>query len=401
MPHYEKRIRRLRLLVFLAYTIAFTAPNYAHYQLSPLANRLMEELSLTQGQFAAIFSAPMIPSIFLSILCGILVDRYKYKYLVGAAIGLSALGVIGRIFASTYLQLYICMMLTGVSTGFVTAVGAKIMGSVFAPRKVALMIGYAVAIGNAGMILAMSTTAMFPSATAAFIVSGVLIAADLAVWFIAVPADSYDPESENDEDGEISIRHCLGVVLRNRHVWMVAAGMFFVNGALAGLSSLVSAALMSRGMSETGAGAVSAFIMVGNLCGSLFTPNIAARTGKTRPILVLLSLAAAAGTAFSWLASRGFALYAALLVTGFAAGGVLILLLSMNIRLPGVGPMYAGTAGGVTSTANVLGGVTIPAYIASAIAGGNYRIYFIVCGAGMLLCAAAMLLLPRAVDGKA
>lgn len=76
-------------------------------------------------------------------------------------------------------------------------------------------------------------------------------------------------------------------------------------------------------------------------------------------------------------------------------------LLAVAVRLPGVGPMYAGTAGGLIATLELLGGVALPTYIASAIAGTNYSIYFIVIGLSSLLWILTVFLLPKELDVKA
>ena len=169
---------------------------------------------------------------------------------------------------------------------------------------------------------------------------------------------------------------------------------------MVGMNSLISAALVSRGMSETSAGAVSSIALVGNLLGSLFAPTLSAKTGRTRLILITGSLVSAAGTAFSWLAPQGILLDAALLLTGIGIGSVMPQLIAINIRLPGIGPVYAGTAGGVTTTLQLLGGAVLPTYIAAAIAGNSYFVYFIICGAVMVVCACAMYLLPKSLDEK-
>jgi NNP family nitrate/nitrite transporter-like MFS transporter len=306
-----RRVRRLQICIFIAYAIAFALPNFAQYQLMPLATRLMEELSLTRGQFTSIFSAPMIPAIFLSLICGVLVDKCGYKYVIAASIILTAIGIFGRIFASNYTQLYICMILLGTSSGFVTATGSKIIGSFFEMKRVGVIVGYAVTIGTATMIIASATTAMM-STRAAFIIAAVFVTVDLIAWFVLAPRNKDVLIKGAAAENAPSIGKCLATVLKNKYVWFVAIGLFCVNGAMVGMNSLISAALVSRGMTETGAGAISSFTLVGNLIGSLVVPTLAAKTGKTRLVLIIFSLIAALGTAFAWLSPFGFALYAAL-----------------------------------------------------------------------------------------
>ncbi|MCF0120579.1 MAG: MFS transporter [Oscillospiraceae bacterium] len=405
MDDKARKIRRLQIFVFIAFTIAFSVPNYSQYQLSPLATRLMGELSLSQAQFVSCFSAPMIPAIFLSIICGILVDKFGAKYVIWISILLSAVGIIGRIFAPNYALLRVFMILLGVSSGCVNCTGSKIIGSAYPTERVGVIVGYAVTIGTATMILAMSTTAYLQTKTA-FIIAAVLIIIDVIAWIICCPSKKQLADIAVVSDAlaapeeSVSVVECIKVVLKNKYVWFVGAGLFCVNAAMAGMNGLISDALVSRGMTETAAGTVSSFTLVGNLLGSLFSPTIAAKTGKTRLILIVCSLIAAAGTAFSWLAPAGIMLYIALLLTGLGVGSVLPQLIGINIRLPGVGPKYSGTAGGVIATLQLLGGVLLPSYVAAPIANGNYHVYFPIIGGAMIICAIAMYLLPKSLDVK-
>ena len=57
-------------MALAAICIGYLAPNYAQYQLSPLATSLMGELSISASQFSSLFTAPMIPAILLSLVAG-------------------------------------------------------------------------------------------------------------------------------------------------------------------------------------------------------------------------------------------------------------------------------------------------------------------------------------------
>ncbi len=392
----EQRKKKVKILLFMAFTVAFAVPNYSQYQFSPLAARIIEQYSLTNGQFTSLFSAPLIPAVFLSFISGVLVDKYGFKIIVGISIVITAVGAIVKVFAGNYTTLYISMVLVGVSAGIVVSNAAKIIGSVFDPKKVGLIISMAITISTAVMIAAMSTTALLPSTKFAFVIVACFALVNVVFWYAAVPKR----RKRNTEELAAlpSIKKCLKTVLSNKYVWFAGIGNFCVCGTMIALNSLISAALVSRGMSEASAGVVSSVSMFGNLAGSLFVPFIAHKTGKLRFILVVTSIVAAAGTAFSWLMPFGPILYISLFLTGVGLGTVLPQLVAINIKIPGIGSTYAGTAGGFVATLQLLGGVVMPTHIAAAIAGESLYVYFIVSGAFMLVCAVAMALLPKEVD---
>jgi NNP family nitrate/nitrite transporter-like MFS transporter len=173
--------------MFLAFTLAFTVPNFSQYQLTPLAARIMEQYSLTNLQFTSIFSAPMIPAVFLSFVSGILVDKYGFKVVVGIPIIIAATGSILRVFSDSFATLYISMVLVGFSGGIIVSNAAKIIGSVFEPRKIGVFVSIGISICTFTMIGAMSTTALLPSTRTAFIIAAVLGTVSVVFWYVAVP----------------------------------------------------------------------------------------------------------------------------------------------------------------------------------------------------------------------
>jgi NNP family nitrate/nitrite transporter-like MFS transporter len=65
---------------------------------------------------------------------------------------------------------------------------------------------------------------------------------------------------------------------------------------------------------------------------------------------VVLDTCAFALVGFGWMAPEGFLLMTALFLAGFFVGGNMPLLMAVPIKLPGVGPKLAGTAGGLVAT---------------------------------------------------
>ena len=75
-------------------------------------------------------------------------------------------------------------------------------------------------------------------------------------------------------------------------------------------------------------------------------------------------------------------------------------IISVAVRLPGIGPTYAGAAGGLIATLELLGGVVLPTYVASAIAGNNHGIYFIILGVVSIFWILGVFLMPKSLDKK-
>lgn len=69
--------------------------------------------------------------------------------------------------------------------------------------------------------------------------------------------------------------------------------------------------------------------------------------------------------------------------------------MSFPALLPEIGPKYAGTATGIIATLELIGAVVIPTYIITPVAGTNFKLYFFMAGATMIICAFVILLLPE------
>ena len=71
----------IAIILFFALTVG----NYFQYQLTPLAGQLMTDLGITQNQFSSIFTSPMITSIILGIVAGVLADKFGIKKVIAVS----------------------------------------------------------------------------------------------------------------------------------------------------------------------------------------------------------------------------------------------------------------------------------------------------------------------------
>ncbi|AET68145.1 cyanate permease [Desulfosporosinus orientis DSM 765] len=384
---------RYQLVILLIACIAIFSPNYAQYQLSPLAPQLISDFGLTSGEFAGIFSAPMIPAIFLSLVAGILVDKFGARRVLGVSLFISAAGIGLRLTANSYFALFSCMVLAGFSALFLNASGPKILGGWFPASSLGAAMGAFLAASTLGMALGMGATAMLPSVPSAYLISfGVSLLAFI-LWVVLMKSPPQPPEA-GEQPQSPPIGQCLKVVLKNRTVWVVGLSLMFAMGGNVTLSSFLPSALGQRGFDSVAAGAISSSVMLGSLTGCLLSPVLASKLGTPRLFLFILGLIAGISTAYAWLAPQGVLLWSALFITGIAMGGLMPLLISLPIQLPEIGPLYAGTAGGLTGTLQLLGAVIIPSWIIVPLARDSMSELFLWGGICVLAAGFLAFLLP-------
>jgi len=361
-------------------------PNYVQYQISPLGPQVIELYGISTDQLAQLFSAPMIPAIFLSLFAGVLIDRIGAKRTVSIGLALTAAGCVVRVAATTYSMLFAGMMLTGVSACFLMAGASKILAGFYGPDGVGAKMGVLMSSSMLGTMLATATTAMFPSLRIAFSVGAIVAIAPTVVWI----AFRGEPQAEtNCSLSSPKLSECLGIVLKSPGVWATGLGLAFVMGANVVISSYTPTVLGMRGFDAESAGIVTSFFMLGNLAGCYIAPALIALIGRQKPIVVVFALLTGIGIAFAWQLPSSAALSLAFFITGMSMMGVVPTLMSAPVQLPEIGPIYAGTAGGFVTMVQVLGAVVIPSYAIVPIADGEIAVIYLLGGACMVLAAVA------------
>lgn len=93
--------------------LASTVAAYAQYQMNVFSIDLITAYQISASRFAFLFTAPMLPAIFLSIPLGKLSDKIGYRNAIQLGLAFTILGLTGRIFAESYSTLWICMAFSG------------------------------------------------------------------------------------------------------------------------------------------------------------------------------------------------------------------------------------------------------------------------------------------------
>lgn len=380
-------------------------PNYAQYQLSPVAHLVMPAYNLDTAQFSMLFSSAMIPGILFSLVAGLLCDQFGAKLTVGIAGIVSVSAIVLRIFIPSFSGLFICMLLVGLLSTCINTNMAKIMGSWFPPEKLGTAVGIGLAGSNASMAIGLGTSALFPSLRSLFTFTAALAVVALAAWWLffkdgprTAQAEPQDGQSSPDAipAGQPSLRECLKVVFRSRNVWLIGIALGMTLAAIMCILTFLPQALQStRSFDPAIAGALSSVVTFGNVAGSILAPTIITRIGRFKPFVIALVVVASAGTAFAWQLPEGALMLVCFFLTGFSLGGAMALLVSAIVLLPEIGPVYAGTAGGVCATLQLFGAVVIPSYILAPILGTNYGALYGIGGFLCLIAAVCVFVLPE------
>lgn len=362
--------------------------NYGNYQLAAIPGKIYETYHLTDTQFSSLMTAPMLPSIFLSIIIGILVDKFGVKNIVSICLIISLAGFILRVFVTTYSGMLIAMALTGFAGMVLNANISKITASIYSPDKIGTMVGVFMAASTGSMAVAYGTTAMIPSLEIAFWIAAGLSIAVTIVWILVVK-ESYFVQENAPAMPSAPVGEALAASFKSTNIWLLGLSlMFMMGGAMIVANFHVGALVALKGFEEAYAGTFATILMIGSLLGSIFVPVAAAKTGKNTGVFILIITVIAGICCIGITNLSTVGIYAASFLNGFLRSGTISVCMSLPVMFKEIGPKYAGTAGGLTVTLELLGAVIIPTYIIVPLAGaGNFQGYFMYGCASIIISA--------------
>jgi NNP family nitrate/nitrite transporter-like MFS transporter len=171
--------------------------------------------------------------------------------------------------------------------------------------------------------------------------------------------------------------------------------MFFMGNSMAFSGFLSNALHEAKGISPVNAGFLASLVTFGSIVGSIIGPILSGRIGRIKGFLLPVTVVGAVAGYAAWAVPQGSGMSVLLAVFGVLSGMCAPLLMSFPMLLPEIGPVYAGSAGGIIGTLQVIGAVCIPSFILTPLAGQNYNLFFALGSMCFLLVGVVTLLLPE------
>ncbi|MFZ5639488.1 MAG: MFS transporter [Bacillota bacterium] len=363
----------------------------AQFQVAALAYKIIPDLKLSLSQFSMVLSAPMLPAVFFSLPAGALADRFGVKKVVTVGFVFSIIGVYFRYAAHDFWTLFALMFLAGLSSALLNANVAKLIGAWFPMEQMGTAMGIYFTGAGLGMTVALATSALFPSIKSAFTTAGLVILVIGILWVALVKAK---PEGAPDLPA-MPVTKYIGKVARSKNVWLVGIALMLFMGCNMAFSGNLSNALNGvRGIDPKTAGLMASLVTLGTVVGSFIGPALSDRIGRIKPFLAPMAILGAVVMYLSW-ATTGGVTWVLLAVLGFLMGVGLPLLMTFPVLLPEIGPVYAGSAGGLIATLQLIGAFFIPSFIIAPIAGTNFNTLFMLASLSYLLFGLVTLFLPE------
>ena len=394
MDQNKKRNRLVFLITALLFAAQFIG-NYGDYQVAAIPSSIYAAFHLTDMQFSSLITAPMLPCIFLSIVIGLLVDRYGIPKIVGIFMILATVGFVLRHFARDYPLMLISMALAGCGCMVVNSNIAKMASALYPMDKVGTVVGILMAGSNAASALAFATTSMLPSLQVVFLIPTIASVICVVLWFVFA-RESLFKGSKTPADERSSVVDSLKLCFKSRSLWLAGLTLFLLLGGTMVITNFhVTALTTLKGYSETMAGSFNSVSMVGAIFGSIFLPIFVTKKPEKAPLLVFIMLLISAATAYGMIALPAWCIYICSFLNGALRSGVIAALMMTPVLLKEIGPKNAGTAGGFIITLQLLGCVVVPTYIIVPLGGGNITTYFVLSTVCFVLAAVVCLIFMK------
>ncbi|MDQ7096568.1 MFS transporter [Desulfosporosinus sp. PR] len=366
--------------------------NVLSFQIGGMAAQLIPALHLQPSQLAMALSAPMLASAVLGIPAGALADRFGVKRIAAFGLIISSVSSFARISAASFGALFAWMLLIGFGIAVLNSNAAKLLGAWFPIRRMGLAMGIYVVGAGVGITIALATSPLFPSIHSAFLTSAIAMTCVTVLWLLFI---KNKPAGAPDQP-VLSMTHCLGVAAKSKNVWFGALAIFFMMGTYVTQSGFLSNALVqAKGINPVQAGLVASSLTLAFIVGGLLGPIISHKTGLIRPFLAPTAILCALSSYLAWNVPFGPLTTVFLILAGLFIGMTPPLILSLPMSLPEIGPVYAGSAGGILSTFQMAGAFFISSYVIIPLAGPDINKVFLYIAAGYFIYGIVMLFLPE------
>lgn len=372
--------------------------NYSQYQVSAFGTQITAEMNLSATQFSTIATGPLIPGIFLSLVSGLLVDKFGARKILTISVIITCLGAVLRVFTTSFLPMYLCMICIGVCATFLNANTPKILGQWFSPTTMSLGMSFFLAASNIGITLGQGTSSLYSGMKGAFIGSAVMAVIILLLWIFLMRER---PVAKEEEGEKISLIEGLKVVVKSKTVWLAAITLFLSAGSMTSLSNFLPQALHGeQGYSEASASVVTMALTFGSMVGCFISPYIYKLFKSQKVYFAVYGLVGALGYVFAWqLTPNPIITFILLFITGVGCNGFAPMIMSMPVQDPKIGTKYGGTAGGFVATVQLGGSVLIPTYVIAPICqtatGVNFHLMFGLFAVMMIVFIVCAMFLPN------
>ena len=359
-----KKDEKYKWIILAIATVTGTLVSAIPFSCMPvLFKEISDDLGLTLVQIGAIWGAGNLAGIFISIIAGLLSDRFGVKRIL--SIFCILVGVTGALrgFSDGFFILALTMFLNGIVRLIIPITVTKTIGLWFRGKN----LGMAMGVGAMGMGLGLmlgpllSATIMSPALGGwrnVMHLYGALSVVVGILWLLFGREPTQVGSSA--ASGRVPFRQALSRLIRLKPLWFIGLTLLFRVGCLMGMTGYLPLYLREQRGWEIAAadGTLAAFYAISTIC---VVPLcfLSDRIGS-RKIILYIAVIVTIGCIGLIPIVDGVTIWLLMLLAGIFMDGFMSLIVTMLLETEGVGPAYSGTALGIVFTIVHIGSVGSP-----------------------------------------
>ena len=354
---------RWYMLALLAATGAFVVA--APFSCMPaLFKEISEDLGLSLVQIGTVWGIASLAGVFISLIGGILGDRFGVKLVLGICCLLAGITGALRGLSDTFLILTVTMFINGIVRMVIPINITKTVGIWFKGKNLGMAMGVSAMGMGFGLMLGpmISATILSPLLGGwrnVMFFYGALSAVISILWFL-FGREPPQVDSTTGYSGAVPVRQALSRLLRIKALWLLGLTLMFRMGCIMGMAGYLPLYLRDeQGWAAASAdGTLAAFYAVSTICVvplASLSDRIGSRKAILFPALIVTIICLGLLPVV-----EGITIWVLMILAGIFMDGFMAITTTMLLETDGVGPVYSGTALGIMFTIAQIGGVVSP-----------------------------------------
>jgi sugar phosphate permease len=328
-----------------------------------LFKEISDDLGLDLVQIGTIWGISNLAGVFVSIIAGVLSDRFRARTFISIICVLVGITGALRGLSDSFMMLAATVFLNGLIRTMVPISVTKAIGMWFKGNHLGLAMG----IGAMGMGFGLTLGPMISATWLSPALGGWrnvmyfygFVSVLVGVLWAIFARDQSQKEPVPVSVNRIDIRQAFMKLFHNKALWFLSLTLLFRSACLTGMTGYVPLYLRNQGWATSSAdGTLAAFYAVSMLCVVPLS-SLSDKLGSRKTILLAGLIT---GTVCVGLIPYvdGAIVWVMMVLSGMFMDGFMALFTTMLMETEGVGTAYYGTALGLVFTIGQLGSVISP-----------------------------------------
>jgi MFS family permease len=328
-----------------------------------LFKEIADDLGLTLVQIGTVWGLASLAGIFVSIIAGLMSDKYRTKLILSVFCILAGVTGALRGLSDGFLVLSITVFINGIVRMVVPISVNKAIGIWFRERNLGLGLGVGAMGMGFGMMLGpmISATVLSPALggwrNVMYLYGALSVLVGIFWAFFGREPESISSSASGAD--KVPLRQALSKLIRLKALWLIGLTLLFRIGCIMGTAGYLPLYLLNKGWSAVNAdGTLAAFYAVSTVC-VVPLAYLSDTLGSRKAILYPASLTGILCVGLLPFVD-GPAVWALIIVASIFMDGFISIAITMLLEAEGVGLVYSGTALGIVFTIANIGSVISP-----------------------------------------